>query len=107
SFDIAVECTGNPDGFATALAALRPKGTLVLKSTYPGALTIDAAPVVVDEIKIVGSRCGPFDKALALLSSGDFDPTELIDARYSLGDGLAAFAKDAEPGIMKVLLEMK
>lgn len=106
SFDIAVECTGNPDGFATALAALRPKGTLVLKSTYPGALTIDATPVVVDEIKIVGSRCGPFDKALDLLASGGLDPTELIDARYPLADGLAAFERHTEPGVLKVLLEM-
>jgi threonine dehydrogenase-like Zn-dependent dehydrogenase len=105
-FDIAVECTGNQAGFATALAALRPKGTLVLKSTYPGKLTFDATPIVVDEIKIVGSRCGPFEKALDCLASGAIDPTGLIDARYPLGDGLAAFERHTEPGVLKVLLEM-
>lgn len=105
-FDVAVECTGNPQGFAAALAALRPKGTLVLKSTYPSALSIDATPVVVDEIRVVGSRCGPFDKALELLASGGLNLSELIDARYPLADGLAAFDRHTEPGVLKVLLEM-
>jgi len=105
-FDIAVECTGNQEGFATALTALKPKGTLVLKSTYPGALTFDATPVVVDEIRIVGSRCGPFDKALKAMADGGIDPTGLIDARYALADGLAAFEHHARAGVLKVMLEM-
>ena len=105
-FDIAVECTGNQDGFAAALAALRPKGTLILKSTYPGALSFDATPLVVDEIKIVGSRCGPFDKALKVMADGKIDPTGLIDARYALADGLAAFEHHARASVLKVLLEV-
>jgi threonine dehydrogenase-like Zn-dependent dehydrogenase len=106
-FDIAVECTGNREGFATALGALRPCGTLVLKSTYPGEIVFDATPVVVDEIRIVGSRCGPFDKALAALASEAIDPTAMIDARYPLGDGMEAFAHHTRPGVLKVLIEME
>lgn len=67
SFERAVECTGNPEGFDLALRSLRPRGVLVLKSTYADHLTLNASAVVVDEITLIGSRCGPFDKALKLL----------------------------------------
>lgn len=107
SFDVAVECTGNPSGFALARAALRPRGTLVLKSTYAGALTLDASSVVVDELTLVGSRCGPFLPALRLLEAGLVDPTPLIDARYPLTEAEAALAHAARRGILKVLLEME
>jgi len=105
SFDVAVECTGDPGGFATALWALRPRGTLVLKSTYRGHLEIDAAPVVVDEIRIVGSRCGPFEPALRLLTRGLVAPAPMIHARYPLARGVEAFEHAARPGALKVLLE--
>jgi threonine dehydrogenase-like Zn-dependent dehydrogenase len=105
SFDVAVECTGNAGGFAVARRALRPRGTLVLKSTYAGALTLDAASLVVDEITVVGSRCGPFRPALRLLAAGRVDPRPLVHARYALADALRAFEHAQRPGVLKVLLE--
>jgi threonine dehydrogenase-like Zn-dependent dehydrogenase len=84
---------------------VRPGGTLVLKSTYRGALTLDPTTLVVDEIQLLGSRCGPFPKALELLSSGKIDPTPLISRRFPLEDGEAAFRFSREPGVRKVLLE--
>ena len=104
-FDVAVECTGNAAGFELARRALRPRGTLVLKSTYAGALTLDASSLVVDEIALVGSRCGPFAPALELLATGRVDVTPLVHARYALRDGLAAMAHAQQPGVLKVLLE--
>ena len=106
SFDIAVECTGNPEGFAIALAALRSRGTLVLKSTYAGALTLDAARIVVDEIKLVGSRCGPFAPALELLAAGKVSVLPMVQARFWLGDGLTAIDRAAQKGTLKVLIDM-
>ena len=106
SFDISVECTGNPEGFAIALQALRPRGTLVLKSTYAGKLTIDASSVVVDEITVIGSRCGPFPQALQLLAAGEVEVEGLIQARYSLSEGLTAFEHAQRRGVLKVLVEM-
>lgn len=106
SFDLCVECTGNPDGFATARQALRPRGVLVLKSTYAGALTFDASALVVDEITLIGSRCGPFKPALQLLADHQIEVQPLIHARYPLDEGLAAFEKAQSPGVLKVLLEI-
>ncbi len=103
-FDVSVECTGNPEGFAIALRALRPRGTLVLKSTYAGKLSIDASALVVDEITLVGSRCGPFPDALKLLAEHKVDISPLIQARYPLSEGLNAFAHAQRKGILKVLL---
>jgi threonine dehydrogenase-like Zn-dependent dehydrogenase len=105
SFDIAVECTGNPAGFASALGALRPRGKLVLKSTYAGNLSVDAAAIVVDEITLVGSRCGAFAPAIELLAQQKIDVMPLIQGRYALADGLAAFAHAQQKGVMKILLE--
>jgi threonine dehydrogenase-like Zn-dependent dehydrogenase len=105
SFDIAVECTGNPDGFATALSALRPRGKLVLKSTYAGKLSLDASAIVVDEMTLVGSRCGPFAPAIDLLAQQKIDVMPLIQGRYALADGLAAFEHAQQKGVMKILLE--
>lgn len=104
AYDIAVECTGNQAGLAMALAALRPQGTLVLKSTYPGTPEVDMGRVVVDEIRVIGSRCGPFDKALALMAENDLHLEELIDAVYPLAEGLEALEKSRQPGVLKVLL---
>ncbi|MBE9238993.1 alcohol dehydrogenase catalytic domain-containing protein [Anabaena aphanizomenioides LEGE 00250] len=106
SFDISVDCTGNPEGFATARRALRPRGTLVLKSTYAGDLSVDMSSLVVDEITLIGSRCGPFSPALELLAKNQIDVTYLIQANYPLSEGLAAFAKAQTKGVLKVLLEM-
>jgi 2-desacetyl-2-hydroxyethyl bacteriochlorophyllide A dehydrogenase len=106
SFSMAVECTGNPAGLPIALGALKPQGTLVLKSTYPQALNIDMGPVVVDELRLVGSRCGPFDSALTMLEEQQVDVESLIDGRFALADGVEAFAYSRSPGVLKVLLEM-
>lgn len=105
-FDISVECTGNPEGFAIARRALRPRGTLVLKSTYAGNLSLDASSLVVDEITMIGSRCGPFAPALQLLATAQVDVQPLIQARYQLSEGLAAFAHAQSRGVLKVLLEI-
>jgi threonine dehydrogenase-like Zn-dependent dehydrogenase len=106
TFDISVECTGNAKGFAIARRALRARGTLVLKSTYAGNLSLDASSLVVDEITLIGSRCGPFPPALELLSQQKVDVIPLIHAQYPLDDGLKAFEHAQTKGVLKVLLEM-
>jgi threonine dehydrogenase-like Zn-dependent dehydrogenase len=106
TFDIAVECTGNPTGFAIALQSLRPRGTLVLKSTYADRLTLDASAIVVDEITLIGSRCGPFAEALELLAQERVNVAPLIQARYPLSEGLAAFEHAQQRGVLKVLVTM-
>ena len=103
--DVVVECTGSSTGFALARKLLRPRGTLVLKSTYHGDLPVDMSALVVDEITLIGSRCGPFAPALRLLESGLVDPTPLISDQYALSDGEAAFARAVAPGVLKVLLK--
>ena len=106
AFDVAVECTGDASGFELAQRAVRPRGTLVLKSTYAGRLTLDASAVVVNELTLIGSRCGPFDKAIALLASHAVDVGPLVQARYPLGQALAAFEHAARPGVLKVLVDV-
>ncbi|MCD4684413.1 MAG: alcohol dehydrogenase catalytic domain-containing protein [Anaerolineae bacterium] len=103
--DVVVDCTGNAAGFAEALDLVRPRGTVALKSTYAGLPQADLTRVVVDELRIVGSRCGPFDAALRLLASGAVRVEELITARYTLDDAVGAFDHAAQPGVLKVLLE--
>ncbi|GAB4542927.1 MAG: alcohol dehydrogenase catalytic domain-containing protein [Anaerolineales bacterium] len=103
-WDVVIEATGSPDGFNIARRAIRPRGTLVLKSTYKGDLTVNFSSIVVDEINLIGSRCGPFDPALRLMERREVDPTVLIAAEYPLVDALAAFEKAAQPGALKVLL---
>lgn len=103
--DVVVECSGHPSGFALARRLVRPAGVLVMKSTYHGQVEVDISALVVDEITVVGSRCGPFAPALRLLAAGLVDPTPLISACYGLEEGEAAFARAAEPGILKVLLK--
>lgn len=104
SFDVAVECTGDPAGFAIARSALRARGTLVMKSTYAGELTFNASSLVVDEITLIGSRCGPFEPALRLLEEGAVDVKPLVQATYALDDGLAAFEHAQRTGVLKVLV---
>jgi len=103
-FDVAVECTGNSSGFEMARQSLRPGGTLVLKSTYAGDLHCDASALVVDEIQLVGSRCGPFRPALAALIEGSIDPRDLIDDELPLSEGIRALERAGQNGVMKVLL---
>lgn len=103
--DLAVECTGDPEGLELARSAVRPRGKIVLKSTYHGKASIDMAPFVVDEITLVGSRCGPFAPALASLARGDVDPRPLVEARYPLADAVAAFEHAARPGTLKILID--
>lgn len=103
--DVVVECSGNPSGLETALDLVRPRGTIVLKSTYHEQAVVDLTRVVVDEIRLLGSRCGPFGPALKLLQSGHVDVTSLIDARYPLIDGLAALQHAGQRGVLKVLIE--
>lgn len=103
-WDIVVEATGSPSGFALARQAIRPRGTLVLKSTYKGEINVNFSSIVVDEINIVGSRCGPFEPALRLLESRQVDPTVLIADEFKLEDGLKAFEHAAETGVLKVLI---
>jgi threonine dehydrogenase-like Zn-dependent dehydrogenase len=102
--DVVVECTGSPAGFDQALGLLRPEGVLVLKSTYANPGAINLSRVVVDEIRVVGSRCGPFQPALRALASGAMDPLPLIDAVYPLAEGLAALEHAAARSVLKVLL---
>jgi len=105
-FDVVVECTGNPEGFELARARTRPRGTLVLKSTYAGDLQLDASALVVDEITLIGSRCGPFPPALELLAAGKIEVRPLIEARYPLSLGIEAFDHARRPESLKILLGM-
>jgi len=104
-WDVVVEATGSPSGFALARKAIRPRGTLVMKSTYKGEINVNFSSIVVDEIKIIGSRCGPFEPALRLMESRQVDPTVLIAEEFKLGDALKAFERAAETGVLKVLIE--
>lgn len=102
--DVVVECTGRPSGLAQAADLVRPRGTLVLKTTVERPITADLAPLVVREITVVGSRCGPFRPALRLLARGQIDTEAMVDAEFPLQQGDAALARAAEPGVLKVLL---
>jgi threonine dehydrogenase-like Zn-dependent dehydrogenase len=105
-WDIVVDATGSPDGISLSRKAVRPRGTLVMKSTYKGNITINLSSIVVDEITVVGSRCGPFEPALRLLEKRVVDPTVLISAQYKLRDALKAFEHAAQPGVLKVQIEL-
>ena len=102
--DVVVEATGHPGGYATARRLVRPRGTVVLKSTYHASLDANLTMAVVDEITLVGSRCGPFAPALRLLEQGLVKVTPLIQARYILSEVLTAFEHAAQPGTLKVLV---
>lgn len=106
SYDVVIEATGNPQGFSLAQKAVRPAGTIVLKSTYHGPAQVDLSALVVDEIKLLGSRCGSMTRAIEVLSEKTFNPTPLIAARYPLEEALTAFAQAETPGALKILIEM-
>jgi threonine dehydrogenase-like Zn-dependent dehydrogenase len=105
-WDVVVEATGSADGFNLGRRAVRPRGTMVLKSTYKGDMSVNFSSIVVDEITLIGSRCGPFEPAVRLLEKCEVDPSVLVSARYKLSDAVEAFEKAAQPGVLKVLLEI-
>ena len=109
--DIVVDCTGSHTGLPTALKLVRPRGTIVLKTTVadregPPRMGNGLSQVVVDEITILGSRCGPFDRALAALESGSIQVWPLISDRFDLSRGVEALERAAAPGVLKVLLDV-
>lgn len=103
-FDLVVEASGSATGFDRALDLLRPRGVLVLKSTFHGATQVDAARIVVNEISVVGSRCGRFAPALQLLKTRAVDVETMISEEFNLADGLRAMARAADSEVMKILL---
>jgi len=104
--DVVVDCTGSPTGLPTALSLVRPRGTVVLKTTVAGEQTMALAPIVIDEVTVVGSRCGPFDRALTALGSGEVSVLPLISARFGLSDGVAALEHARTKPALKVLLDV-
>lgn len=106
SFDVVIEATGTPPALETALQALRPEGLLILKSTYADRVSLDTSRLVVDEVRWIGSRCGPFPPALRLLEEGLVDPSDLVEAVYPLEDFHRAFTHAGQPGAYKILLQV-
>jgi len=104
NYRLVVEATGSPSGLALGQRMTEPRGTLLLKSTFHGAAPVETWPIVVKEITVIGSRCGPFAKAISLLRSGKVDPTPLISLTFRLKDAPAAIAHAQKRGVMKVLL---
>ena len=104
NYRLVVEATGSPTGLILAQHMTEPRGTLLLKSTFHGAAPVETWPIVVKEITVVGSRCGPFAKAIALLRSGKVDPTPLISRTFALKDAPQAIAYAQRSGVLKVLL---
>ncbi len=105
--DIVVDCTGSPSGLGLALQLVRPCGTIVLKTTVAAKQTLHMASFVIDEIRLLGSRCGPFDKALDLLSRGVISVKPLLSATYPLESADAAFAHAVRKDALKVLFAVR
>jgi threonine dehydrogenase-like Zn-dependent dehydrogenase len=104
SFDVVIEASGAESGFATALDLVKPRGKIVLKSTFQGTPTWDAARVVIDEISIVGSRCGRLAPAVELLASKKLNVEDLVSDEFNLAEGVAGLEHAGRPGVLKVLL---
>ena len=104
-YDVVVEATGSVSGFETAIALTKPRGVLVLKSTVAASKEFNLAPIVIDEITVLGSRCGQFPPALRLLQSGKINLKPLISATYPIDDAIEAFEKNKEKDVLKVLLK--
>ncbi len=103
-FDFVVEASGSANGLQAALELVRPRGTIILKSTVQGAVPLDTARIVVNEVTVLGSRCGRFAKALELLATGQVKVEPLITSEFALADGLAAIREAQRPGKLKILL---
>ena len=106
-FDLVVEASGSESGFATAASLIKPRGKIVLKSTFHGMPTWEASKIVVDEITLIGSRCGRLRPALELLATGQVQVDDLISDEYKLGEGVKAIERAGEKGVLKVLLTME
>ena len=104
-YDLVVEASGSPSGLALALERVRPRGAVVLKSTYTGQFPLATAALVVPEVRLIGSRCGPFPAALRLLARGWVDPRPLTSRRFPLAEGASALEYARQPGVLKVLLD--
>jgi threonine dehydrogenase-like Zn-dependent dehydrogenase len=107
TFRLVIEATGSPASLTLAQQMTEPRGTLVLKSTFHGTTPIETWSIVVKEITVVGSRCGPFEKTIALLRAGKIDPVPLITRTFPLDDAREAIRFAQEAGVMKVLLKPK
>lgn len=105
-FDVAIEATGSPSGLATALKLVKPRGTVVLKSTHHSSSSLDASLIVVNEIRVVGSRCGRMRHAIDFLARHQVDLSDLVSERLPLEKGLRAFDIAAASSSMKVILQM-
>src|SRR3954469_13450242 len=105
--DVVVDCTGSAAGFELAMQIVRPRGTIVLKSTVAQGKPLNLAPLVIDEINVVGSRCGPFREAIRALAEKRIDVASLITRRMRIEQGVEAFELAARPGVLKVLLTME
>ena len=103
-YDLVVECSGNPTGLDTALATVRPRGTIVLKSTLAATPARSLNEIVINEVKLVGSRCGPFDQAIEFIRSGELRTAHLAFENYGLEDYEQAFERARDPGVYKVTL---
>jgi threonine dehydrogenase-like Zn-dependent dehydrogenase len=103
-FDVVVEATGSPRGIKEALNRVKPKGKIIVKSTFHGISDLNLSSLVVDEIELIGSRCGPFEKALKLLQKEDWRLEEMVDADFPLEKALEAFDKARDPEVLKVLI---
>jgi threonine dehydrogenase-like Zn-dependent dehydrogenase len=106
AMDLVIDATGTPEGFELSRSAVRARGTIILKSTYAGLTELDLSSIVVDEVTIIGSRCGPFQSALELLKTMKVDPTPLISSRHPLDESLLAFEQARRSGELKVLIEI-
>jgi threonine dehydrogenase-like Zn-dependent dehydrogenase len=104
--DVVVDCTGSPTGFETAVQFVKPRGTIVMKTTVAGSPPMNMAPVVIDEITVIGSRCGPFPTALEALRTKRVDVESLIDGEYPLERGLEALERAGSVGTLKILLSI-
>ena len=104
-FDVVIECSGSQSGFRRAVELVRPRGTVILKSTAAASAELNLAPIVVNEITVIGSRCGRFQPALDALATGKIDPRPLIDGTFALDDGIAAFDAASNPLNFKILLK--
>jgi threonine dehydrogenase-like Zn-dependent dehydrogenase len=105
--DLVVEATGSPDALSVAMTAVRPRGTLILKTTVAEHPRVDLARIVIDEIQLVGSRCGPFEPALEALASGSVDVSGLVEERFPLDRGVEALDRAARRGARKVLIDCR
>ena len=106
SFNVVADCTGSTTGLPTALSLVVPCGTIVLKTTVAGDYAVNLAPIVIDEVRVIGSRCGPFPRAITALAAREIDVTPLVGEVYPLSDADAAFQAAAGKGAKKIVLSV-